>query len=55
MHIYMYIYRHTYVHMYAFDSMAIAYSTHKNVFHYVIMSIIAGLRIYSSYNIDLVK
>ena len=43
--LYMHVYMHIYVHMYAFDSMTIEYCTHKNVFHYVIMSIVVGLYI----------
>ena len=35
--IYILVYTDIYVHMYAFDLMNVVYSTHNNVFPYVIM------------------
>ena len=41
--------------MYAFDSMTTVYYTHKNIYHYVVMSDVVCLRVYILYNIHIIK
>ena len=44
-----------YVRMYVFDSMTTVYDTNKNIYYYVYMSTLVGLRVYILYNMHLIK